>query len=419
MTTSEDTVLVHNGNAPTFEQGGYRKDGERIDVSAFISIERLSKVDLVDQTFYCQFTLDLVWRATEDDHRRYREDKFNYRPSFIPEFKFSNGNIQTEKLKKVGGQSFLLFHGGVPDMWGQVFAEKDMRCKYLNQCHYEISGEFSEQFELENFPMDVQDLQIAMTVSQSVESVIITPRQQMENRTLAYLVPRDTSLADYEIHEPIYELWKETVSCDYGNGTVDKHWARITFRMKIVRKWKIYFWRIGLFTMILSFCSMAVFSLDKDDGLSDRYDVLLTLLLAAVAFQYIINSELPKLPYLTLMDIYVLFSFSFVFMVIGCVFTGGVLEVEQVVDDCFFAATGVTFFLFHIWFLFKAYRARQYELAKVAFSRWEYQDNGMGQSESDDVFLLHNEDLRVDSFIQKLILECPWWTENDGWARSD
>merc|ERR1719334_635235 len=100
--------------------------------------------------------------------------------------------------------------------------------------------------------------------------------------------------------------------------------------------------------MILSFCSMAVFSLDKDDGLSDRYDVLLTLLLAAVAFQYIINSELPKLPYLTLMDIYVLFSFAFVFMVIACVFSAGYWEVDQIVDDCFFVAAGLTFVVFHI-----------------------------------------------------------------------
>ena len=79
-------------------------------------------------------------------------------------------------------------------------------------------------------------------------------------------------------------------------------------------------------------CSLSVFTLDKDEDLADRYGVLLTLLLAAVAFQYIINSELPKLPYLTLLDIYVLFSFAFVFFVIVCVFLGWTFEVDQEVD---------------------------------------------------------------------------------------
>merc|ERR1712190_179704 len=120
----------------------------------------------VNQTFECQFDLDLLWRATEDDYRRYQEDKINYIPSFVPEMKFPNGNIHHKEPKISGGQRFVLFEGGVPDFHGQVFNEKEMKCKYLNQCLYNISGEFNEPFELENFPMDVQDLQITMTVTQ-------------------------------------------------------------------------------------------------------------------------------------------------------------------------------------------------------------------------------------------------------------
>merc|ERR1712137_1454850 len=108
--------------------------------------------------------------------------------------------------------------------------------------------------------------------------------------------------------------------------------------------------------------------MDPSDSLSDRFEVLFTLLLAVTAFQYTINSELPSLSYLTLMDIYVLFTFGFVFMVIVSVSLAGYHEVSAEKDIIlFFSACGV-FVLFHILFVIKAYKARKYEMGKLKLS---------------------------------------------------
>ena len=56
------------------QQGGFRTDGERVELNVYIGIQRLSDIDLAKETFRCQFELILTWRATEDDERRYRDD---------------------------------------------------------------------------------------------------------------------------------------------------------------------------------------------------------------------------------------------------------------------------------------------------------------------------------------------------------
>merc|ERR1719273_413039 len=192
--------------------------------------------------------------------------------------------------------------------------------------------------------------------------------------------------------------------------------------MKVARKWSIYFWRIGIFTMILSACSLSVFTLDKSEDLADRYNMLLTLLLAAVAFQYIINAELPKLPYLTLMDIYVLFSFSFVFLVIICVSVSGFFEVLHVpmvgsfslddADQAFFYVMAGVFVVFHIWFVVKAWLARRHEMKKINMTRWDYSRLGY-EKEDAEVISLYNKDIRMDDDAKDLILERSWWTSQD------
>jgi len=410
--TPEDPVVDIN-YAKDYEQGDYRKEGERVELSFYINVERLSKIDLVNQTFKCQFDLDLTWRATEEDVRRYAEDKLNYRPSHIPNLRFPNGDIDREDIKKIDGREFTLFKAGEGDVWGNVFSEDQLRYKYLNQCLITVSGEFSEPFELKNFPLDVQDFTITISTAKDTNHVVFEP-VPFEHRN-GYLNSRFMSMADFEMHKPIWEFWVESVEKERFETL---HWSLATFRMKMSRIWQIYFWRIGIFTMILSFCSLAVFTLDKED-VASRYETLLTLLLAAVAFQYIINSELPKLPYLTLMDIYVLFSFTFVFVVIVLVSISGYFEVEQSVDNLFFCVALLIFVIFHVCFVIKGYRARKYELRKIDFSRWDYLKHGYDYVVGTEVpsFDVWNKDIRMDKVSKQKILERSWWTANDEWAK--
>lgn len=390
----------------SYEQAGYRKEGERVELYFCLIIDRITNVDVVNQTFSCSFDLELLWRATEDDDRRFKEDPFNYIPSFVPMVHYPNGHLNHEQIRKYHGRSYVIVKPGEANIRGQVFESDEMRCKYLNQCIFEIAGEFNEPFELKNFPLDVQDLQITLKLHQQSDVIILAPKC-LNNSLSVVLSTEDWSVADYDIHPPILETWMH----DYGKGL-----SHATLRMKFARKWQIYVWRIGFFSMILSMCCLFVFTLDHND-VSDRYDTLLTLLLAAVAFQYIVHEELPKLPYLTLMDIYELFCFSFVFLVLVLVTISGYFEVSETTDNDFCYAAIIVFVFFHIWFGCKAYSARKYEMRKLKMNRWDYEKYGYEQT-MEKKFLLYPRQMNMDDAHKEKLLENSWWTTNEEWATS-
>jgi len=391
--------------ASVYQQGGYRKEGEAVEVFFCIVVDRLGDVDVVRQNFSCSLNLEVLWRATEEDHRNFQADPLNYVPSFVPDIHFANGNLEHEQIRESNGHKFVVFQPGEPNIRGRVFDDASMRCAYLNQCIYDISGSFSEPFELENFPMDVQDLQIIMRLVGQSDVNFFAPKC-LENSLAVCLPVEQWGIADYAVHEPILESWMQ----DYGNGL-----SHATLRMKFARKWKIYFWRIGIFSLILSLCCLLVFTLDKED-VSDRYETLLTLMLAAVAFQYIINSELPKLPYLTLMDVYELFCFSFVFLVLVLVSVSGYFEVEETTDHAFGYAAALSFTLFHIGFGIKAYKARKWEMKKLTMNRWDYVKDGYMEKETEPMMLWPKQ-THMDAEHREILLKRSWWTGEEDWAK--
>ena len=75
----------------------------------------------------------------------------------------------------------------------------------------------------------------------------------------------------------------------------------------------------------ISLASIVVYTM-KHDEVSSRYDVLITLLLTVIAFQFVVTSYLPNISYLTLLDKYILFCF--VFLIINMIIIAGLSFVE-------------------------------------------------------------------------------------------
>eukprot|EP00002_Diphylleia_rotans_P004578 TRINITY_DN13418_c0_g1_i1.p1 TRINITY_DN13418_c0_g1~~TRINITY_DN13418_c0_g1_i1.p1 ORF type:complete len:216 (-),score=40.03 TRINITY_DN13418_c0_g1_i1:321-968(-) len=68
-----------------------------------------------------------------------------------------------------------------------------------------------------------------------------------------------------------------------------------------------YLQNIVLIMFLLSLLGPLAFIVEVED-LGDRLSTILTLLLTAVAFKYVISSSLPKVPYNTLIDYFILCS---------------------------------------------------------------------------------------------------------------
>jgi len=108
-------------------------------------------------------------------------------------------------------------------------------------------------------------------------------------------------------------LTREDVTDGAGMSSDVLH-PTITFTLQLRRHSRNYLYNIIIPTaalVSLAFCSFTV----PLNEVADRASITLTLLLSIIAYKLIIKDELPKVNFLTLIDIYILASMTIVAMI--------------------------------------------------------------------------------------------------------
>ena len=90
--------------------------------------------------------------------------------------------------------------------------------------------------------------------------------------------------------------------------------AQMKVRLKMQRRWQVYFWNVVFFMALISGLTLCSFSVQAED-LGERIAIIITLLLTSVAYQSNVFSTLPNVPYLTLLDKFIVTSFVFMTLV--------------------------------------------------------------------------------------------------------
>jgi len=85
------------------------------------------------------------------------------------------------------------------------------------------------------------------------------------------------------------------------------------FDMPIERKSSFYLVNVVFPLMVVSGLGLTAFSIELED-LPSRLSVILTLLLSAVAFKYVINQYIPNISYMTVLDAYIMLSYGLFFV---------------------------------------------------------------------------------------------------------
>jgi uncharacterized membrane protein YhaH (DUF805 family) len=126
-------------------------------------------------------------------------------------------------------------------------------------------------------------------------------------------VTRD-EIFDREVHMPEWALAgaqvRESTSLYYA-GT--DPYSRAQFDMKITRRVGYYIWKVMSVLVMLVVLSWAVFLIDPAD-IGNRMAVSITLFLAAVAFAFVTSGLIPRISYLTLLDLYILGCYVLLFL---------------------------------------------------------------------------------------------------------
>ena len=177
-----------------------------------------------------------------------------------------------------------------------------------------FTGVFQETFELHWFPLDHQPLTMRLISSYEVDG----------DRTVVHLVKNQgvrygSKLAVHnfpQAHE--YALFSRL---NFVSGYTEREesasgirYPYLDMSMRVKRYPWNWFFNCVLPLFIIQGSLISSYAITS--GFQDRAGVSITLLLAIVAFKYVVSEKLPTISYLTLIDMYVLGSFLINAMVI-------------------------------------------------------------------------------------------------------
>eukprot|EP01083_Nonionella_stella_P012476 35403_1 len=320
---------------PKKKRSKYRGLRQRV-VFVAANVKRIYNINTDDETFNCDMVLSLTWLATKFDIKSFHswanaaiqpngDDAGNlWTPSWIPELVFPNSVQQDMHYL---GFEISLGNGPLLQYGGGWNPDIDLGFKPNNA--YWIRGTLqaslmlSEELELEGFPFDCQDFRIFIRGKTGHKVCDILPFPSAATPTLSFDTGEsvfgqfnlDATYVGFDLTHPIESQKLLT-------------YPQITLYFKCHRKWQIYrvYWVIPLLMMLLGLITF-VFSAD-DVPTNSSWGI--TLLLADIATLQFINSELPSLPFDTVIDRHTLHCFYYlVFVTIWRIGIGRAINIYQ------------------------------------------------------------------------------------------
>ncbi|HTY55623.1 MAG TPA: hypothetical protein VMB26_10505 [Candidatus Binataceae bacterium] len=263
-------------------------DGEKVPVQIALRVVNLSDIDEVAQRFRVVAYLLASWKdprlaftptAAWDKFRVYRP----YYEVWTPDFDFANGVVPHAAF----------------DVALRAFPDGTVR-------YYErSSAELSNTFHLHAFPFDRESLKIFIHPPVS-ETMLVSFLPATEPPALSIEKRVYSSLTQWEIvdlrtnAQQIPSIGTETTS-------------EIQFNIYVQRRSNFYIWKVFLPLLLMVVLSWTVFWIDNSE-LNSQVTISVTTILTVIAFAFAISTNLPKVPYLTFIDVFFLTCYVFVFV---------------------------------------------------------------------------------------------------------
>jgi len=183
-----------------------------------------------------------------------------------------------------------------------------------------IKGVFLENLELDDFPVDVQDLSITVATERTIDEVDfiddLTALSSINTQTFI-------DMQEWSLHEHVETTRKVTTqglgitmdekdqsirtskASDYSSSRY-KH-PTFTVTCRAARRPGYFYWNVFFLMFFITLMAFATYSVHPSLP-QNRLQLSFTLLLTAVTFKWVVNRCLPTISYLTSLDKYVLGS---------------------------------------------------------------------------------------------------------------
>jgi len=259
-----------------------------------------------------------------------------------------------------------------------------------------ITATFAERLELEHFPFDYQKLHVKL-VSDSINNLKFVPLRNPPGK----IDDKGVGMVPH---------WKLDVDVDGANVSVDfgetaakdsasgEQYCQIMIRLFAVRIAGNYLYNVFLPAFLMTMVGLTQFGVPVDN-LADRQSINLALLLTVVGLKFSVASELPRLPYTTVLDNYLLIVIAFLCFLALQSFVVREFskrssfepEVIADIDETMFWLM-FTLFVSHQLHFFASYYARTKMIASRDWTRerWGAQVYRKKHRNSDILWLLHS-----------------------------
>ena len=280
------------------------------DVRVRMEVKRVHDIDLVAQTFKAHWLLEASWVDPAMVSIDFEAHPWEYYDGVCSDQK--QGIL---RLKDLPEQQFFaprLICRNVgelqeEEMWYNIYENRtDKEAGPIVCLRWEVIGSFITIFQLARFPFDRQELKIRITSGH--EDMLLQKNQSGSYRS--YCNREHFAFAsEYILSERVHFFEGRTKPFESSNFL---SYPQLVISLSVDRLASYWLLNVVLPMAIITGCSFASYVVPTSD-LADRCSITLTMLLAQVAYKYLVAEKLPTIGYATIIDVYVLFCFLVTF----------------------------------------------------------------------------------------------------------
>ncbi|MEI6323285.1 MAG: hypothetical protein WCP60_09305 [bacterium] len=253
-----------------------------------VYIADITRIDSSTQTFLVNFMLILHWKDTRLAYSGHQTREYALSDVWAPPILFEN---QTRDLVR-----------SLPEI---VTVTPDGLVSYRQR----YIGEFSQALDLRAFPFDRGTFGIHLvSPGNSPDEILFLPGEEGLRIGLknGIGIAPQISMSDWHI------LSTDSAVRPYVI-TPGTQIASCDFKFTAARNSSYFIIKVLLPLLLIVMMSWAVFWIDPSDS-GAQFSIAVTAMLTLIAYRFAIDANVPKLPYLTCLDKFVLFSSLLVFV---------------------------------------------------------------------------------------------------------
>jgi len=294
--------FARGADLPTVIDRPRAQDGPT-QVSVGIWIADITSIDSAQQSFTAEIAVVLRWKDPRLAHTGNGVVRYPLEQVWHPRIAVVN---ETNSVSRK-----------FPDL---VEVEPDGRVTYRQR----YAGAFSQPLRLRSFPFDRQTFRLQfVAVRYRANEVQFVPDQDWIDNGLKQAGGIATSIAlpDWTI-----ESWN-TKSLSYALAPGFEY-SGYAFEFTASRNAQHYVWKVILPLVLIVIMSWAVFWIDPVTS-NSQISIAVTSMLTLIAYRFAIDNQLPRLPYTTNLDAFILMSTVLVFFSFIEVLVTTILESQK------------------------------------------------------------------------------------------